>query len=102
MQRVTLVRYTAKPDRAAENEALSLAVFKELKAKAPAHVTYALFKNGLDFVHLFVNTKDDDASVLVELDSFKAYSKEVGERTTAPPEIMRLDCALLEGYGLPT
>jgi hypothetical protein len=55
---VTLVRYTAKPDRADENEALSRAVFKELKAMAPAHVTYALFRNGLEFAHLFVNTRD--------------------------------------------
>ena len=31
MPRITLVRYTAKPDRAQENEALSRAVFKELE-----------------------------------------------------------------------
>jgi hypothetical protein len=31
MQRVTLVRYTAKPDRAAENEKLSRAVFAQLR-----------------------------------------------------------------------
>ena len=31
MQRLTFVRYTVKPDRIAENEALSRAVFAELR-----------------------------------------------------------------------
>jgi hypothetical protein len=100
MQRVTLVRYTAKPDRADENEALSRAVFAELKATAPAHVTYALFRNGLEFVHLFVNTKTEDASPLTELESFKTYSKDVAERCEAPPEVTRFALTLLESYGL--
>ena len=100
MQRVTLVRYTAKPDRAAENEALSRAVFAELKTAAPAHVTYALFRDGLDFVHLFVNTASEDASALVELESFKTYSKDVADRCEAPPEVTRFALTLLDSYGL--
>jgi len=100
MQRVTLVRYTAKPDRAEENEALSRAVFAELKTTAPAHVSYALFRNGLDFVHLFVNTTSEDAEALTELDSFKTYSREIADRCEAPPEISRLALNLLESYGL--
>jgi hypothetical protein len=100
MQRVTLVRYTAKPDRAAENEALSRAVFAELKTAAPVHVSYALFRDGLDFVHLFVNTASEDASALVELDSFKTYSKDVADRCEAPPEVTRFALTLLDSYGL--
>lgn len=100
MQRVTLVRYTAKPDRAAENEALSRAVFAELKAAAPDHVAYALFRDGAEFVHLFVNTEADDSSAVTELPSFKIYAKDVVERCEAPPEPMRLSLRLLESYGL--
>ena len=100
MQRVTLVRYTAKPDRAAENETLARAVFAELKAAAPDHVTYALFRDGLDFVHLFVNTQDDDSNALTELPSFKAYGADVGARCEAPPSVTRLGMQLLESYGL--
>lgn len=100
MQRVTLVRYTAKPDRADENEALSLAVFNELKITQPKHVAYALFRDGAEFVHLFVNTRDDDASALVELPTFKAYAKDVNERSESPPEPMRLNMNLLASYGL--
>jgi hypothetical protein len=102
MQRVTLVRYTAKPDRAAENERLARAVFAELKQAAPPHIAYALFRNGVEFIHLFVNTKDDDAGALIGLASFKAYAKDVAERCEAPPEPLRLGGRLLESYGLAT
>jgi hypothetical protein len=100
MQRVTLVRYKAKPDRADENEALSRAVFAELRATAPDHVVYALFRDGLDFVHVFINTKADDSNALTEIPSFKAFAKEASGRCEAPPDVTRLDLHLLESYGL--
>ena len=100
MQRVTLVRYVAKPDRATENEALARAVFDELRRTAPPHVAYALFKNGPEFVHLFVNLRADESSPVTELPSFKVYAKDVLERCEAPPEPMRLSLQLLESYGL--
>lgn len=99
-QRVTLVRYATKPDRAEENERLARAVFAKLRAKMPDHVAYALFRDGMDFVHLFINIQADDASPLTDLPSFKAYAKDVVERCEAPPEPMRLSLHLLESYGL--
>ena len=53
-----------------------------------------------DLFHLFVNTENEDASPLTELASFKAYSKDVGERCEAPPEVTRFALTLLESYGL--
>ena len=100
MQRVTLVRYQAKPDRAEENERLSRAVFAELRKTAPEHVAYALFRDGLSFVHVFINSKTDHSSVLTEMPSFKAYSKDAAARFEAPPEVTRVDVRLLESYGL--
>jgi hypothetical protein len=100
MQRVTFVRYTTKPDHAVENETLARAVFAELRAVAPAHIAYALFRDGMEFVHLFINTQTDDSGSLTELPSFKAYAKDVNERCEAPPEVMRLNLRLLESYGL--
>jgi hypothetical protein len=82
------------------NEALSRAVFAELKITAPARVSYTLFRDGLDFVHLFVNTASDDASVLTELDSFKTYSADIAGRCEAPPEVTRFALTLLDSYGL--
>lgn len=100
MQRVTLVRYTAKPDRAEENEALSRAVFAELRAAAPKDVAYALFRDGAEFAHLFVNTAADDSGAVTDLPSFRAYAQNVVERCQAPPEPLRLSLRLLESYGL--
>ena len=102
MQRVTLVRYTAKPEHAAENEALSKAVFTELKTSAPNHVGYALFRNGMEFVHLFVNLKDDDSSPVTELPSFKAYVGGIEKRSEAPPAATRLSLQVLDSYGFPS
>jgi hypothetical protein len=100
MQRVVLVRYTTKPGSAEENEALSRLVFSELRATAPKHVAYALFRDGPDFVHLFVNTAADDSSPVTELASFKTYAKDIVERCIAPPEQTRLAVRLLDSYGL--
>ena len=100
MQRVTFVRYTAKADHAAENEVLSRAVFAELRDARPAGLAYALFRNGADFVHIFINMAGADSAVLTELPSFKAFSKDSAERYVAPPEVMRLDLDLIDSYGL--
>lgn len=100
MQRVAFVRYTTKPHRADENEVLSRAVFDELRATAPDNMAYALFRDGNDFVHLFINVKDDDSSALTELPSFKAYVKGISERCTAEPEVIRASTRLVESYGL--
>lgn len=99
MQRVTLVRYAAKPDRADENARLSLAVFDELKTIKPDHLAYALFRNGADFVHLFVNLREDDSDDLTELPAFKAFVQDIGDRYATPPEPLRLSVDLLASYG---
>ena len=100
MQRVTLVRYAAKPDRAAENETLARAVFAELRVTAPEHVSYALFKHGTEFVHLFVNLRADDSNAVTELATFQIYAKDIAARCEAPVEATRLSLDLLESYGL--
>ena len=99
MQRVTLVRYAAKPERAAENEALSRAVFNELHATTPKGVAYALFRDGLEFTHLFINLRDDDSAAVTEIPSFKAFSKDAGERFQAPPTVERLSLRMVDCYG---
>lgn len=100
MQRVVLVRYTVKPDLVAQNERLSRAVFDELRSTAP-DVSYAVFKNGAEFVHLFVNLSADDSTAVTELPSFKAYVKDIAARCVAPPEQTRLSVEFVDGYGLP-
>jgi quinol monooxygenase YgiN len=100
MQRLVFVRYTVKPDQAAENEALSRAVFKELRRTEPQGLTYTLFRKDTDFVHFFVNLHAADSESLVGLPSFKAFSKDVSGRAAGPIEQIRLDLDLVDSYGL--
>jgi hypothetical protein len=99
MQRVTLVRYTTQPDRTPENEALSRAVFAELRSAAPANVAYALFRDGNEFLHLFVNMEGDASDPLTELPAFKEFSKNIKERCEVPPQPTRITTQLVESYG---
>lgn len=99
MQRVTIVRYTTKPELADENERLSRAVFDEVAAKRLKGVAYGLFRDGADFLHLFVNFEADDAEVLTELPTFKAFIKDGAERWVAPPEQTRAGMVLVRAYG---
>jgi quinol monooxygenase YgiN len=101
MQRVTLVRYAVKPEHVAENERLSRAVFETLREEAPEQLTYSLYKNGHEFVHLFVNLGSDESAVITELPAFKAYQKDLSTRYEAPPEVTRLSVELIDSYGLP-
>jgi hypothetical protein len=99
MQRVTLVRYRVRPGQAEENEALARAVFRELEGEAPQGVAYALFRDGEDFLHLFVNLKADDSTPVTELASFKAYVKDIDSRCETPPQATRLALGLKDAYG---
>jgi hypothetical protein len=100
MPRVTVVRYIVKPEYADENEALARAVFAELEELKPQGVSYALFRDGRAFLHLFVNARADDADVLTGLPAFKAYQAQIGERCENPPDVQRSAMTLLEAYGL--
>jgi hypothetical protein len=99
MQRVTMVRYTTKPDQGATNEALSRAVFPQLKAAAPEGIAYALFRDGNEFVHVFVNLQADDAASLTDLPAFKTFQQDIAERCEVPPQATRLAVQLVDCYG---
>jgi len=99
MQRVTLVRYTTKPDRAAENEALSRAVFAQLRSAPPQDVAYALLRDGNEFIHVFLNLKADESAPITELPAFKTFQKDIAERCEVPPQATRLAAELVDSYG---
>lgn len=100
MQRVTVVRYTAKAERADENEALSRAVFDELRLKKPGNLAYGLFRSGDEFLHLFINTAEADSKILTGLPSFEAFGKQVSTRVVKEPIPERYDFELVDSYGL--
>jgi hypothetical protein len=97
-----MVRYSTKPERADENEALSRAVFSELHEKRPAGIAYGLFKepDGVSFVHVFINLTEDSSDAVTELPSFKAFEKSIRERCASPPSPLRVSAELIDSYGL--
>jgi len=99
MQRVTMVRYTTKPEHTAENEALSRAVFARLHATPPAGVAYALFQDGNEFTHVFLNLKADESAPVTDLPVFKAFETGILERCEVPPKATRVAANLVEYYG---
>jgi quinol monooxygenase YgiN len=99
MQRVTLVRYTTKPEHAAENEALSRAVFEELRGNAPTEVAYALLRDGNDFTHVFVNLKVDESAAVTELPTFKEFQKDMEKRCVVAPQVTRVAASVVEAFG---
>jgi hypothetical protein len=83
----TMVRYTVKPDRAADNEALVRQVYDELREKAPDGLHYATFvlEDGVSFVHLARVDGDREGNPLTETAAFRAFQEEIGERTEVSP-----------------
>jgi hypothetical protein len=77
-----MVRYTVKPDRAAENEKLVRAVYDELHRTRPAGLRYATFRldDGVSFVHLASVETEDGRNPLSEVKAFKQFQKNIGER----------------------
>jgi hypothetical protein len=99
MQRVTLARYTTKPDHTAENEALSRAVFAQLRSAPPEGVAYALLRDGNEFIHVFLNLKADESAPVTELPAFKAFGNGIVERCEVPPNVTRVAAQLVDCYG---
>ena len=94
-----MIRYTLKPERVADNERLSRAVYDALKRQRPAGVHYATFKlaDGVGFVHLVSYDEGVSNTALTALPEFKAFSEGVKERCVEPP--VRSDLTEIGSYG---
>jgi hypothetical protein len=84
--RQTIIRYTVKPERAAENEAYVSKVFEALARVRPADLRYTTLKleDGVSFVHI-VSYESADEMSLKNLDEFKEFSAHVRDRCVEPP-----------------
>ena len=89
----TMVRYTVKPERVAENEELLRAVFDELERTKPDGLRYATFRldDGRTYLHVVSVETADGENPLPKTQAFARYSENVRERLEAPPEISTLD-----------
>jgi hypothetical protein len=88
--RQVMVRYTVKPDRAAENEELIRAVYDELAATAPTGLRYATYRldDGVSFVH--VASAEDDDNALAESAAFARFQAGVRDRCDVQPVVTEL------------
>jgi hypothetical protein len=80
-----LIRYTTKPERAAENERLIGAVFAELAEQNPDGLRYGAFRleDGVSFLHLAV--VEGDENPLSRSAAFAAFQSGIGERCAEAP-----------------
>lgn len=77
-----VIRYTTKPDRAAENRAAIENVFAELQRVRPADVAYlALELEDGTFIHIATG----EHASLTGLDAFQAFSAGVRDRVAEGP-----------------
>jgi hypothetical protein len=92
MKRV-MVRYKLKADRVAENEALVRAVYEELHRAKPTGLRYATFKldDGVSFVHLSSTESGDGHNPLSDVEAFKTFQAEIGDRCEQPPVVTELE-----------
>ncbi len=90
MNKVMMVRYKVKPDRAEENESLVRRVYAELRDAAPAGLRYATFvhEDGVSFVH--VASSEGDRSPLNDVAAFQDFQRNIDERCDEPPAPARL------------
>ena len=82
----TIVRYTTRPERADENQALIEKVFVELVATAPTGLRYASFRlaDGVSFVHV-ATVDGNDANPLTSTPAFAEFVRDIAERCVEGP-----------------
>ena len=82
-----MVRYTVKPERAAENERYIEQVFAELARTTPPSMHYSAFKldDGVTFVHVYAHESPDGSDALRALPAFQAFRAGLAERCAVAP-----------------
>ena len=85
--KATVVRYQAKPERAAENRQLIEAVFAELHERNPQGFSYRVLQleDGVGFVHVVVELDVSDPDSLQEVPAFQAFVADIAERCDVAP-----------------
>jgi quinol monooxygenase YgiN len=96
-----IIRYTTKPECAAENERLIRAVFAELAQDDPGGLRYAAFRleDKVSFVHVAVLDDDGDANPLTSSAAFAEFQRGIGGRCAEGPAAA--DADLIGSYRLP-
>jgi hypothetical protein len=96
---VTVVRYTTRPERADENQALIERVFAELHDAHPEGLRYAALRlaDGVSFVHVASIETPDGSNPLGAISAFAEFQREIADRCEEGPLVM--DATVVGSYG---
>jgi hypothetical protein len=96
-----IVRYKVKQGHAQENQDLIRKVFAELHQKAPAGVSYTVYKgqDGVSFVHIVSVAAGSGENPITQLAAFKAFQAGIRERCEEAPVSMDLEGEAIGSYG---
>jgi len=88
-----MIKYTVKPERAAENETLVAGVFEQLNREEPEGLRYAAFKldDGVNFVHVVACETQDASNALTDLAAFRAFRAHIPDRCEIQPASVELN-----------
>jgi quinol monooxygenase YgiN len=88
-----MIKYTVKPERAAENETLIAQVFEQLNREKPEGLRYAAFKldDGVNFVHVVSFETQDASNALTDLAAFRAFRANIPDRCETRPVTVELN-----------
>jgi hypothetical protein len=86
MSNAIVVRYSTKPESAAENERLVRDVYEELAKSAPEgfHYLTVCLDDGVSFVHLAIHDEGAD-NPLPETEAFQRFQAGLASRLTEGP-----------------
>ena len=90
--KTVIVKYTVKPGRSEENQALIKKVFDELTQGTPKGLKYMsmVSEDGLNFTHIAI-PEDADENPLSRTPAFKAFTEHIKERCQVPPQAVEVD-----------
>jgi hypothetical protein len=94
-----VVRYTAKPEHAEENERLIRKVFAELAEHDPGGLRYAAFRldDGVSFVHVAI--VEGEQNPLTSSAAFGRFQSGIADRCAEGP--VASDATVVGSYRLP-
>jgi hypothetical protein len=95
-----VIRYTVRPEYAAENERLIQAVFAEVHELDPQGILYEAFvqDDGVSFVHVFTNV-GDGPNAITSLAAFQRFQEGIADRCEVQPVAVRMRAVGSYGRG---
>lgn len=87
-----MVTYKVKPDQVETNKQLVKAIYDELHQTQPGDTRYVTFQleDGVSFVHLNWNERDDGHNTITRLEAFKRFQAGFAERAQEGPVFSQL------------